>query len=234
MPRLLSAFVASAFIVFAGGAALAAPPQPSSWSGWYAGGFTGYGTGADQGCGAWNGGSTYLPVNSATDCNVDPSNHNYENYGPFHGVLGGVQVGRNFQFDSFVFGGELAAELLPLNHHSPSADISEKTGPVLTATIHGGYTTGPLYFYGLVGYANTNQQHDDNVSDCHWNVNLGGLVYGAGVQSRISSKLSVFGEWNHLDFGTDRATCINELNNTNNLDKTTGDLFKVGLNVHFN
>jgi opacity protein-like surface antigen len=63
---------------------------------------------------------------------------------------------------------------------------------------------------------------------------LGGLVYGAGVQSRISSKLSVFGEWNHLDFGTDRATCINELNNTNNLDKTTGDLFKVGLNFHFN
>jgi opacity protein-like surface antigen len=105
---------------------------------------------------------------------------------------------------------------------------------VLTATLHGGFATGPLYLYGLVGYGNADQSHDDNVSDCHWDINVGGLVYGGGVQGKVNSKLSIFGEWNHLDFGVDRATCINSLNNTNNLDKTEGDLFKVGFNYQIN
>jgi len=237
MSRILFACAVALSLIFLGSYASASPPAPSLWTGWYFGGNVGYGNGADKGCGAWNSGTTYLPVNSATDCNTnpsDPNNHNYSNNGPFSGVVGGVQVGRNVQLGSFVFGGELGASLFPLQHHSPTADISEQTGPVLSATVHGGYAAGPLYLYGLIGYANADQSHDDNVSNCHWNVNLSGLVYGAGVQSKVSPKLSVFGEWNHLDFGVDRATCINSLNNTNNLDKTEGDLFKVGFNYQFN
>ncbi len=230
-------FAAAAALCFGAASASAASPSAPNWSGFYGGVHAGYGSGTDAGCGAWNGGSTYLPVNWPPNCDVDPSNHNYSVDGPFKGWLGGGQIGDNFQSGEFVAGGELSASLSGLEHRHfdlPSFNITEKLNPLLTATVHAGIAPGPFYVYGLVGYGGGHQTHDDEVSDCHWDINVGGLVYGGGAQVMLSSKVSLFGEWNHLAFNDAHATCINSLNNTNNIVKTTGDIFKAGLNFHFN
>ncbi|HVY19376.1 MAG TPA: outer membrane beta-barrel protein [Bauldia sp.] len=233
----LSTVVAT--IGLAAGSASAGPSPTTGpmWSGFYVGGHVGYGTGADTGCGAWNGGMTMLPVSHAADCSAnpnDPNNHNYSIYGPFKGWLGGLQVGDNFQFGSFVIGAEFAASLSGLEHSNTSPLVTEKTGPLVTATLHAGFAPGPLYFYGLVGFGAATQTHDDNTSNCHWSIGVGGPVYGAGIQTKVGSKVSLFGEWNRLAFNETSATCYNGSVNTNNLVKTNADIFKVGVNFQIN
>jgi outer membrane immunogenic protein len=233
--RVLASFFAAASLAVAAGPALAASPMAPvpMWSGFYVGLHGGYGKGSDEGCGTWNAGS--LPV-ACAPLFAPPNNHDYSIQGPFDGGLAGVQVGDNFQLGSLVVGGELSASLGDLSHRNVAINIYEKLNPLFTATVHAGFASNNSFFYGLVGYAAGHQSHTDNQSSCYWDVDLNGLVYGAGVQTMITSKVSLFGEWNHLAFNEVNTSCHQTAGNvyTNNIIKTTGDVFKAGFNFHIN
>jgi outer membrane immunogenic protein len=229
--RVLASFFAAASLAVAAGPALAADPMTPvpMWSGFYAGLHAGYGSGTDSGCGTWFNGSLPIACDPALPGNL------YSVDGPFSGGLAGLQLGFNSQSGKWVMGAEIAASLTDLTHRNVSLDITEKTSPLVTATVHAGVAVGSSYLYGLVGYGGARQTHADVPHGCYWDVNVGGLVYGAGVQ-KMFGRMSVFAEWNHLAFNEVTASCYQASGNTytNNKLKTTGDIIKAGINIHLN
>lgn len=212
----------------------------TSWSGLYAGAHVGYGAGTSEGCGVWAGGGVFNPIPSPCS-----GGNSYPVLAEYNGWLGGGQIGVKHQWEHFVVGAELAGSVSKLLHESfnqanPNVvDVRQSVDWLASATVNAGVAFDAVLLYGLIGYG---AGHIDHANDpgpgggggCYFNTGVSGLVYGAGIQAKVTSNVSLFGEWNRYDFGKVNVRCVDVNNAGNNIDfNTTVDTFKVGANFWF-
>jgi outer membrane immunogenic protein len=171
-----------------------APPRPVlSWTGCY--------IGANAG-GGWG----------IKDYN-DPLAAPPENILGVHrvsGGLGGGQVGCDYQFGRWVVGLQGAGESSSLKgtHLTAFGDfLNTKVSWLTTATARFGYTFTPnLLVYGIGGVAWV-RDHETKVDGVTFllegtaDITRNGWLVGAGGEYLITPHVSVFAEYNYLDFG---------------------------------
>ncbi|MET3909607.1 outer membrane immunogenic protein [Bradyrhizobium sp. S3.3.6] len=181
-----------------------APAPISVWSGCYIGGNVG---------GGWDR-QDYTNVNPHRLPNFDLGSERNS------GVLGGGQVGCDYQVGSWVIGAQgmfEAADLRGSNHVVPGAadpqfpnvfDLSAKTSWITTATMRVGYAVLPqALIYVKGGAAWTHAKLDYTITGMGVSNNSGaetrsGWDIGGGLEYLFAPNWSVFVEYNHMDFGT--------------------------------
>ena len=203
------------------GAVSAAPASPE-WSGLFVGAEGGFSWADRSGC--WNFGAPNEP-NCATVQNSRRFAYTQS------GWLGGFQVAYNWQLpSSFVFGLQGAFDIANITGSIPSGS-SAGTGTwnaLGLGTAKLGWTNGPLLLYGDAGFAAGNFNYAAN-SGCNFGMSHTGPAAGAGVGWKMSQKLSLNVEYDHIWFDTLSAQCTGA--HTNVEVKTGGglDLVKFGL-----
>lgn len=234
--RVLSLGLAMALAIATGAYAAdyGSPVDSARWDGFYGGLHAGYGSGSFDGCGTW--GNPAPPVSWPPPCASGPND--FSIYGPFNGALFGGQIGYNAQWDSFVLGGEVALSLPGLTHNNnlvgpPPGPLTMSLSPLASATVHAGFAFDKVFVYGLVGYGGGHVSHNNGSSGCAYETNASGLVYGGGAQILLSNDVSIFGEYNRLDFGAVDAPCMAGATAVNNRFTTQANIFKVGINKFF-
>ena len=194
--QLLCSVAAIAITAAIGGSSFAAdlplkarPPVvalPMTWTGFYIGGHLGWGEGRFDGFNDWNG--DILPLDSK------PS-----------GIVGGMQIGQNWQFNTFVLGWEadLSAAgwnnqvLFPLNGGPTAAAI--ETHINLLATLRGrlglAFDRTLLYVTGGLAYAQAKARvHYSSGKQSESSLNKYGTVFGGGAEWKYNPNLSFRGE----------------------------------------
>jgi outer membrane immunogenic protein len=216
LAKVAAAALAIGFCFPAGAAdivARAPPPPPMyaplfNWSGLYLGGHLG--------------GSFSHEDVGTTGLSTNPS-----------GVLGGFQVGYNWQFDSILLGAE--AEF-SWTSASGSATLTGPVGGVLTSNYNWydtlaarlGFTQGPWLLYAKAGGAWMNA--DITIPAATITTSREGWMAGAGVEYMFSPAWSGKVEYSYLDFGS--STVGLGPVGTPNLSTQVSEL-KVGVNYHF-
>ena len=137
------------------------------------------------------------------------------------GVIGGGQVGYNYQTGAFVFGVEADFGGIGLSHNTTPYGgyvdyfSSIKDGFYTDVTGRLGYAAGPALFYVKGGWA----YYDGAVSitdnfgmlwgfctgfsTCHASASgLSGWTLGGGIEYKMSPSWSVKGEYRYFDFGS--------------------------------
>jgi outer membrane immunogenic protein len=135
------------------------------------------------------------------------------------GVVGGGQVGCDYQAGSWVFGAQgmfEAADLRGSNHVAPGPadlqfpnvfDLSARTSWVTTATARIGYAIVPqVLLYAKGGAAWTRASLDytitgQGVAKFTGAETRSGWVIGGGLEYLFAPNWSIFVEYNHMDFG---------------------------------
>jgi len=126
------------------------------------------------------------------------------------GVLGGGQVGCDYQVGRWVFGAQGAAEAADLNAtHLALGDFYSTHIPWLAmATVRVGYAVTPnLLLFGRAGAAWV-RDHETKVDlvtgllEGTANVTRSGWTAGAGAEYLISARWSLFADYSYMDFGT--------------------------------
>jgi outer membrane immunogenic protein len=159
------------------------------------------------------------------------------------GVLGGVQLGYNYQFSDWLLGieGEFdwtSAEGIA-NFANPATSATVTSDHNWYDTVDGrfGYVMGRLLFYGKGGVAwmnaderltvNTGMsgQTSTNTTRTGWNV-------GAGLEYMLGTRWSVKVEYDYLDFGS-RTLGIATPFGTGLSFKTQVNEIKAGVNYHW-
>jgi outer membrane immunogenic protein len=181
-----------------------------SWTGFYIGAHVGWGWGETD--------STILEA----DNNFFPQGH--VNTNKFDGILGGGQIGWNYQAGQWVFGIEAQASWTDIKGDdihtavlvaNRQAETHTEVNWVVTLTGRLGFAAGPALFYvkgggawadfeALTNSRNTltgaiNQTTSGGETRFGWTV-------GAGIEYALGNNWSVKGEYNFLDFGTERVT----------------------------
>jgi opacity protein-like surface antigen len=95
------------------------------------------------------------------------------------GPLGGVHLGYNQDFGSFVLGVELQYNVA--NIEFDSGDPDDTIESLAHLKLRGGYDTGATLFYGAIGVAEAQSDGGDSGS---------GNLYGLGIEHRFSERLS--------------------------------------------
>jgi outer membrane immunogenic protein len=192
------------------------------WSGLYIGAHIGYGA-----------------VDTGGEFDRDVLVNNNLNDFDARGVLGGAQLGWNWQIDSFVFG--LEGDISTVHWDSSAQDIVFTPGEVTltidylaTVRARAGWAmdSSLLYFTGGVAFlegefADTEQGGNADVSA------VGGAV-GGGVEWQMSQNLSVRAEGLYLFF--DDSTNLSGLPTgaaTDSLEIEDGFVFRLGANLRF-
>lgn len=167
------------------------------------------------------------------------------------GVVGGGQVGYNFQTGAFVIGLEgdfgylgvsQTSNIISAYQGTQSLALGTKIEGGFLADITGriGYASGPALFYakggwayfdGSVGTSGITALGRTGVSDVSAS-GLSGWTIGGGIEYLISPSWSIKGEYQHFDFGSfdfhpvaaDTTVVIN--------NSLTVDTVKVGLSYH--
>lgn len=132
------------------------------------------------------------------------------------GIIGGGQVGCDYQVGSWVFGAEGAAMAANLNAtHLALGDFYTTSVPwFATATVRVGYTVLPnllLYGRGGAAWVRDRETKVDLVTgllEGTANVTRSGWTVGVGGEYLIAPNWSVFAEYNYMDFGNQRITYI--------------------------
>jgi outer membrane immunogenic protein len=210
---LHGAIAAVAFSATAFGADLPArtytkAPAPvaaiASWTGCYIGGNVG---------GGWDR-QGYTNVNPQRLPNFDLGSERNA------GVIGGGQIGCDYQAGAWVIGAQAmfeAADLRGSNHVVPGAadpqfpnifDLSARTSWVTTATLRVGYAVvpqallylkgGAAWMHGKLDYTITGM----GVANYTGAETRSGWIIGGGLEYLFAPNWSVFVEYNHMDFGT--------------------------------
>jgi outer membrane immunogenic protein len=224
------------------------PVIAPTWTGFYIGGSVG---------GAWTDLKSY-----------DPDGFFYSSAHPAYGwtdsnsgVVGGGQLGYNWQTGAFVLGVEVDLDGIGLsndNNHTWLTNsywgYNNNNGAFLfDVTGRLGYAYGPALFYVKGGYAYIDA--DDNLRytgvsnpyDYTWNNNngLSGWVIGGGVEYALSPSWSVKAEYLYYDFSRENENISYTLTTgtvakpvyTNYYAPIGHELdintFKVGINYHF-
>ena len=134
------------------------------------------------------------------------------------GVIGGGQVGCDYQVGTWVFGaqGMFDGSGIKGSHLSPGGDFLATRIPWFgTATGRIGYTIQPNLLAYVKGGAAWKRQ-DETITDAVTGLAEGGAtatrwgwVIGGGLEYQFTRNWSVFAEGNYMDFGTRRITFAN-------------------------
>jgi outer membrane immunogenic protein len=201
-------------------------PYVASWAGFYAGGHVG---GAWSDIGAFD---TFLPKDAS-----------------FHvdGVIGGGQLGYNFQSGHIVYGIEAdlgyldvtGSSAVPTGQFGPSTwstsgglygDVTGRLGYSLDRTLV--YAKGGVAFLNLDAKAHvcTDACSNTGGSDTRW-----GWTAGGGVEHLLSPSWSVKVEYQHFDFGDETFTLNNFKGVFLGTEKFSvkSDAVTAGVNYHF-
>jgi opacity protein-like surface antigen len=170
------------------------------------------------------------------------------------GIVGGGQLGLNYQTGSWVWGAEAAFGLADINAQTACArgpplpmglvsrfDCTTNIDGLGTATGRLGYAFDQLLLYGKGGaaaehvhyqhlpFANSRFPTDSNGAGTRW-----GWTAGAGAEFAFSPTLSAFAEYDFMDFGN-RGTSVVDGNGGQRDIRTfqSVHLVKVGLNYKF-
>jgi outer membrane immunogenic protein len=227
----------------------AAPPTPSTvWSGFYIGANLGFQSAQSHFRGFEPAGGGYC-FNGGFGFNgtCGPNNTQTAN-----GVLGGLQIGYNFQNGMWVYGVEADIDLSSAKKttHAGQANgytfgsSTKTTGVEAFSTFRGriGYQFTPSSFiYATGGLAVAKMRDKFNPadggtgyswSDTNWRA---GVVIGGGVETKLSGMWSVKGEALYYDMGSkDHVMTENGGGSTFGLrDHMTGWIGRIGLNYAF-
>ncbi len=163
------------------------------------------------------------------------------------GVVGGGQVGFNWQTGAFVIGAEADFDGFGFSHTRDIISIPAlgrglgtriDSGFALDATGRLGYAAGPALFYAKGGYA----YFDGKIgldAPSPLNVNKSGIdgwTIGGGIEYKFSSAWSVKGEYQYYDFGSvtlDPLAAIGRVGGPTISNDLTVNVVKVGVNYYF-
>jgi outer membrane immunogenic protein len=224
------------------------PPPPLTWAGFYLGGNVGYGWGSHST------GVEFLPTPIAFgELNATFRNHT-------QGVIGGAQIGYNWQVYSFVYGLEAdfqGANINASNSIVPLPPIGAPLpGDLVTShhqldwfgTVRGrvGFAFTPEFlFYGTGGFAYGSVRTDANdffnddgtiiphpasVSDTRT-----GWSAGGGIEWMFTRGWSMKAEYLHIDLGNVSATVLEGAGplGVRYTWHIRDDIGRVGINYHF-
>ncbi|MFG1403721.1 outer membrane protein [Xanthobacter sediminis] len=204
---------------------MAAPPEASSWTGFYIGSYVGSASVDTR----WGPASGIL----------GPQPPGAPGEGSTAGAMIGTQLGYNYQFGAFVAGvegdiglGSLYSRARCLREWVPvcTADTD------LLATITGrlGYTFDNVLLYGKLGAAFTNSSFTVSgvtFPDAFTGSSLRtGWTAGGGVEVALTPQLSAKAEYAYLDFGADGTTLANPPQASSATISQSAQMVKLGLN----
>jgi len=226
--RIGVAVAAAVLLVTASARADAAGPY--NWTGFYAGGYAGYGWGKS----------------TATDIGDRFGVPEYILGAQFSdhpdGFIGGGQAGYNYQSGNWVAGLEADFGYLGLKGSGvyPDGtffDTFVKTRASYDATFRArfGVTNGPVLFYVTGGailadfnnYIKSFSTFHSDKTGSQW-----GWTVGAGIEYALDRKWSVKAEYLYYDAGTETVRMNNSSGNPFPIE-STGNLVRVGLNYRF-
>jgi outer membrane immunogenic protein len=220
--------------------AKAAPSTaPMNWTGFHVGGHVGWG---------WIDQSATLKKVTGAAAVLDS---NGKTYGLDHsGVLGGAQLGYDYQIQHWVLGiggdfswsganGESKTEGALIA--GSTVDLKSKADWYATVTGRVGYTWDDLLLYGKGGLALTHDVYGgfstasgvkDRVSDV--SATRVGWTVGAGLEWAFAPHWSLFGEYDYLAFGTKNYTFKGSAGAKSSFDiKSNVNQVKLGVNYRF-
>lgn len=165
-------------------------------------------------------------------------------------VIGGAQIGCDYQFDRFVIGTQGQFEFGRINSSQvqplfPTFTSTAQTRNIFTATARAGYLVAPsvlLYVKGGGAWAQTYLASIGSVPFTFLSQsatsNRSGWTVGGGAEWMFSPGWSVFAEYNYMDFGTSLTPYINGPNTIGTPSilnvKLTTQTALVGVNYKFN
>jgi outer membrane immunogenic protein len=207
-----------------------------------AGNWTGFYIGAHVG-GAF-GDVDWTNVSDTTNLNYttgDTLNHSPD------GVLGGAQLGFDWQVANWVFGVEVAGSGLDFDETLPSPlGPAEELSAVdiqwaLTAAARVGIAWENSLFYVKGGYAGAeietlNSDYTGPVTVVTTEETHNGFVVGAGIEHQVGENVSVGLEYNYLDFGNQDHSGVGTPGGEGLVNDVDAQLHTVTarLNYHFN
>jgi outer membrane immunogenic protein len=175
-----------------------------------------------------------------------------------YGLIGGAQIGFNYQFSSWVIGAEGTFTAADISGSHVSQTLQSATNTITerstsaphwyaTATGRVGYALNDLLFYAKGGAAWMRATYTQDVladlaltSSQIVGATRGGFVVGAGVEYGITENLSAKFEYDFLDFGS-RTYAFNNLSasgaavgNVPVAIKSDTHMFLFGMNYRFN
>ena len=195
-----------------------APPPQWSWDGFYVGAHIGGAFGRND----WTSATGLLDQLS--------SNGGFPGRGNAEGLLGGGQVGFNYQLGSWVAGLELSVSAADIGGYAKCAsdavggtnfECSDSISSLGTITGRLGQTWGNLLLYGKAGAAwatshSRAQRHDllnvFEADDTRW-----GWVVGSGVEYALSRNMSAFVAYDHFEFGDHTLAHADQIGNVSNV-----------------
>ncbi|MGX7742497.1 outer membrane protein [Rhodopseudomonas parapalustris] len=221
-----------------GAASVSAAPLPGvplpqwSWTGIYLGVHAGGGFGRND----WDSATGALLAAS--------SSGGFPGGGDSSGLFGGGQIGANYQIGRWVAGVEASASAADIGGYAKCAtDIGSQGSFTCHNSVSSlgmitgrlGQTWGNLLIYGKAGAAWASGSSDAQrarianrftESGTRW-----GWVTGTGLEYALSSNLSAFVEYDHVDLGTADTSYVDQFGNASNVGfKQKFDLVKAGLN----
>ncbi len=168
------------------------------------------------------------------------------------GIIGGGQVGYNYQTDAFVFGVETDIGGIGLSHktnpYGYTAYFSSiDSGFYTDVAGRLGYAAGPALFYikGGWAYYDGAVSLTDNIGVAPWlctgstachtsGSGLSGWTLGGGIEYKMSPSWSVKGEYRSFDFGSVTTHWVDANTNTWRFaHQLTADAVTVGVNYSF-
>jgi opacity protein-like surface antigen len=199
--------------LFSNGAAVAVVSLPQwSWTGFYVGAHAGGAFGFNQ----W-------ATSATTALQAISTNGAFVGLGATEGLLGGGQIGVNYQFGTWVAGLEIAASAADIDGYAKcltniakavSFSCHSNVSSIGTMAGRLGETWGNLMTYNKVGVAWATDHGDAqssfftnsfNESSTRW-----GWLIGSGLEYAFSPNLSGFVEYNHLEFGSRNITYVDQ------------------------
>lgn len=167
------------------------------------------------------------------------------------GLIGGVRVGYNHQVGSLLLGVELEASwgdietVSAVSSQGPDFDSTTSYDAIGSASIKAGISFGDALVYGKAGIGIASYKSSFAPSSYpifldHSGIAVG-LSAGAGLEYAVTDNLSLFGEYQHMRL---RGSKLNGSVDTREdgvgftydaswKNRSSVDLFKVGVNVHF-
>ncbi|UGX92584.1 outer membrane beta-barrel protein [Bradyrhizobium barranii subsp. barranii] len=212
----------------------AAPSTLWNWTGIYVGAHLGGAFGSSD----WQ---------TATGLQADFSNRGFPGSGNAEGLLGGGQIGVNYQFGTWVTGLEIAASAADVDGFAKCANRADNRYGVISftcdnrvtslGTIAGrlGQTWGNLLIYGKAGAAWATDESDARTSHYINKFNQSGTrsgwMGGLGLEYAFSPNLSAFVEYDHFDFGSKDSNYVDQFNNASTVGfRQRFDMIKAGVN----
>lgn len=128
-------------------------------------------------------------------------------------VIGGLQVGYNYQINAFVLGGEVGVSALDLSAKgqcstTAATECRTRQNWIVDARLKAGYAFDRLLVYGTGGVAFSETRNDQTLGVVQsWGGSSRvGWTAGLGLEYALTNNWSAGIEWKHYDFGAETRT----------------------------